>query len=402
MKMYKQLLGSAAFASLMAMGIGGCGSSSGTSTTVTDATAVTTDTAEKVVTPYQRIAVIPGTWDDVNAIADQIASYVVTTDESTALGYPTNWVIAGANPAKGETYDGLADLLPIPAVGGKSRVIEFCNGAYATMAMGTGRFHGSALPCEVSVHSDGENVYVDMLDADAIFSIFFTDIDDPDGTLEQVASAVKSEIRGMVLAAVADKDVTESTLQMGPEFDAAAMEAVSFTSPYIVYKYQRKGGGAFATGDDRTLAAEIIAMLGTDAATADTNVPGLSSGSAWRSGRPDPIAIPGVQVVEACSPKYATKATKLGSEYITALPCEVTVYIDETDPTGETLAVSFLNPAFMFGTMFMGAVDKAYAGGVITKDDVIEYSTLAEVVFGDLRLIVDAAVQGSTLDLEVQ
>jgi hypothetical protein len=33
---------------------------------------------------------------------------------------------------------------------------------------------------------------------------------------------------------------------------------------------------------------------------------------------------------------------------------------------------------------------------------VVEYSTLAEVVFGDLRLIVDSAVQDSSLGLEIQ
>jgi hypothetical protein len=180
------------------------------------------------------------------------------------------------------------------------------------------------------------------------------------------------------------------------------MEAVSFTSPYIVYKYKRTDDGAFVPGDDATLASEIIAKLGTATATADTYVPGLSSGSAWRSGRPEPLPIPGVQVVEACSPKYATKATKLGSEYITALPCEITAYIDETDESNKTMAISFLNPNFMFGTMFKGAVEQAYADGTITKEEVVEYSTLAEVVFGDLRLIVDSAVQDSSLGLEIQ
>jgi len=390
MNIAKQLAAPAAAGALAMMALVGCGGDGGGSSA-----------ASETITPYERIAVIPGTWDDVDAVADQIARYVVETDESSALGYPTNWVVAGANPAKGETYE-FSDLLPIPAVGGKSRVIEFCNSAYASLAMGTGRFHGSALPCEVSVHSDGDNVYIDMLNADAIFSIFFTDINDSDGMLAGVASAVKGEIRGMVMASVADRAPDESFLKMGPVFDDEAMAAVSLTSPYLVYKYRRTDGTAFSAGDDRLLAAEIIAVLGTDAATAETNVPGLSSGSAWRSGRPDPIAIPGVQVVEACSPKYATKATKLGSEYITALPCEITVYIDETDPTGKTLAVSFLNPAFMFGTMFSGAVDSAYDSGVITKEEAVEFSTLPEIVFGDLRLIVDSAVQASALGLEVQ
>ncbi|MHC3994325.1 DUF302 domain-containing protein [Thiomicrolovo sp. ZZH C-3] len=383
----RNLLGSAALAAMMATGFVGCGSDS--------------SSTSDVITPYERIAVFPGTWDDVLGVADEIATYVDTTDESAALGYPTNWIVAGANPSKGETYE-ITDLLPIPVGANKSRVVELCNSNYATKAMATGRHHGPALPCEVSVHSDGENIYVDMLNADAIFSIFFTDINDTDGTLEAVASDVKSEIRGMVLAALAGRSPAESMLKMGPVFDKAGMEAVSFTSPYLVYNYRKDDNSTFSATDAANVAKEIIAKLGTDVATADTNVPGLSAGSAWRSGRPDPLAIPGVQVVEACSPKYAKKATALGSEYITALPCEIAVYVDETDDTNETLTISFLNPNFMFNTMFGGAVEEAYAAGAITKDDVIEYSTLAEVVFGDLRLIVDAAVQDSALSLKVK
>ncbi len=372
----------------------------------------------KSISPYQRVAIIPGTWDDVNAIASKISQMAIYSDERVTLGYPTNWVIAGANlgATPPEVDDGLADLLPIPAIGGKSRVIEFCNKAYATAAIATGRFHGSALPCEVSVHSDGTNVYVDMLDAEAIFNIFFTDAQDKstdaeNATFAKLASAVKSELRGMIKSGLEDDNgesklpavaYTESTLAMGPKFTQEFIDnEISLRNPYIIYKYKRTAGGTFSIGDANTLAEEIIAKLGTDAATADTNVPGVSKDSAWRSGRPDPISIPSVKVVEACSPKYAKKATALGNEYITALPCEITVYVDETDPTGQTLAISFLNPSFMFGTMFEGAVKNAYDDAKLTKDEVIEYSTLADVVFGDLRLIVDAAVQESTLGLSI-
>lgn len=404
---YSKTLGSVALSALLLMGMSGCGSSDASST------------SGATVSPYQRVAVIPGTWDDVNAIATKISQMAIYSNESDTLGYPTNWVIAGANLGGGETDDGLADLLPIPAIGGKSRVIEFCNKAYATAAIATGRFHGSALPCEVSVHSDGTNVYVDMLDAEAIFNIFFTDAqdkstDEENAEFAKLASAVKSELRGMIKSGLEDNGglsgsaavaYTESTLAMGPAFTQEKIDNdISLRNPYIIYKYSGNGtgeGGAFTLGDADTLAREIIAKLGTDAATADTNVPGVSKDSAWRSGRPDPIAIPSVKVVEACSPKYAKKATALGNEYITALPCEITVYVDETDPTGQTLSISFLNPSFMFGTMFEGAVENAYNDAKLTKAEVIEYSTLADVVFGDLRLIVDAAVQGSVLGLSI-
>ena len=382
---YSKYLAAMALSGMLLAGFSGCNSSS-------------SDTAD-VFTPYQRLAVIPGTWDEVPAIADQIARYVVTTDESAVLGYPTNWVVGGANPASGETYE-TTDLLPIPALGvataeGKSRVIEFCNGAYATMATNTGRFHGSALPCEVSVHSDGTNIYVDMLDADAIFTLFFADIDDSTGALEEVASAVKSEIRGMVIASLADQDATESTQAMGPEFDKNNLGDIG--SPYLVTKYVRTAGGTFIQGDDKTLSAEIIVKLGTD--EENSAVAGLSEGAAWRSGREAPLAIPGVQVAEACSPKYAGMATKLGNEYITALPCEITAYIDETDDTNQTLAISMLSPEFMFNIMFKDAVANALANGTLTAEEGVAYETLAITVRDDLQLIIDAAIADSVLGL---
>jgi len=387
---YSKTLGSVALSALLLIGMTGCGS---------DDDVVVGDT----ISPYQRVAVMDGTWADVPALANTIATYVVNTDEKAVLGYPTNWVIAGANPAGGETYE-TSDLLPIPAMGaavtGKSRVIELCNGAYATMATNTGRFHGSALPCEVSVHSDGEKIYVDMLDPDAIFSVFFADLSDEDkANLGAVATAVKGEIRGMVLASLANDAHTESTQTLGPVWDNNDLERIATVSPFGVFSYKLKNGGTFKKGvDDKAIAHEIITALGTDASTADKQVAGLSANSAWRSGRPDPIAIPGVQVVEACSPKYASMATKLGNEYITALPCEITVFVDENDPS--ILSISFLDPNFMFNVMFEGAVDNAVSDGVLTEDEADAYDTLASTVYADLQKVVNHSLATSKYALE--
>ena len=454
MKMHTKLLGSAALSALLVAGFAGCGDDTTNNTYITD----TCEEVGETISPYQRVAVIAGTWDDVPDIADKIAQYVTLTDEDTVLGFTSGgWLIGGAKtPNNGgtEVYE-FEDLLPIPANGlvsspGKSRVIEFCNGKYAGMAMGTGLRHGPALPCEVSVHSDGTNIYIDMLDADAIFSIFFHDISDPDGLLKQVAADVKSELRTMVIAALDDSTVvaasnadrnasiifadalltdivphTESFDALGPKFSASDLsESISYRDPYIVYKYTSTDVGTFTQAHAKALAADIIAALqdGKETApgsgiynTADKTdgLQGLSAGSAWRSGRPEPLGIPGVFIAEACSPKYASKATALGNEYITALPCEISVYVDDTAPgytntdgkvttgTGPTLSISFLNPNFMFGTMFEGAIPTALADGTIDKAGAIEYSTLADVVFGDLRMVVDNAIQGSDQNLTI-
>ena len=427
MKMHTKLLGSAALSALLMVGLTGCGDETTTNSTsntyVTEATEEAAVVGAETITPYTRVAVIPNAdWTAVQGIAEKIAKYVVYTDESNitsngVMQLPTNWVIAGANGgADGlsgpETWsaDG-SDLLPIPGMGsavtGTSRVIEFCNRSYALQAVGTGRFHGSALPCEVSVHSDGTNVYVDMLDAEAIFNIFFTDATDNFGATENaafaaMAAAVKSELRTMIRAGLNDDgglsesanvQFTELYEELGPQFTQDKIENdIAFRNPYIVYEYERSGGGTFTKGtDDDLLAKAIIGVLGTASNTADNQVVGLSAASEWRSGRPEPIAIPNVKVVEACSPKYAKKATTLGNEYITALPCEFTVFVDENNAS--KLSISFLNPNFMFGTMFEGAVQEAYDNNKLTKAEVIEYSTLADVVFGDLRMIVDQAVQ---------
>lgn len=369
----------------------GCGNSSSTTETST-------------ITPYQRIVSIPGTKADIQKIALKISDYVVNTDEKAVLGFPSNWVIAGANPHAGETYEGNADLIPIPVDTGKevykSRVIEFCNGPYATQAINTGQQHGSALPCEVAVHSDGKNVYVDMLNADAIFTIFFPGIEDKDGKLKAMAEAVKSEIRTMVTTALKnEKDIKELTDDLGPKFTKDELSKIKDEDIYLVTKYKNSEGKAFTKADAKKLAQTIIAKMGTDENNADNFVDGLSKNSKWRSARPDPIAIPGVFVTEACSPTYAKMATRLGAEYITALPCEITTYLDRTDESNKTLAISILSPKFMFENMFKGAVENAVKDTNLSQSDADKYKTLADVVLSDLNKMTNEAVSSSGLNL---
>ena len=361
-------------------------------------------TEEAKISPYQRVAVIPGTKADIEKIALKITDYVVHTDEKAILGFPSNWVIAGANPHAGETYEGNDDLIPIPVDTGKevykSRVIEFCNGSYATQATNTGQQRGSALPCEVAVHSDGKNVYVDMLDADAIFTMFFPNTPDPDGKLKAMATAVKSEIRGMVMASLqGEANLTEATDALGPQFTADELGKIKDEDIYLVTKYKSSNDKVFTKADAKKLAKTIIEKMGTDDVNADVHVDGLSAGSKWRSARPDPIAIPGVFVTEACSPTYAKMATRLGAEYITALPCEITTYLDRTDDTNKTISISILSPKFMFENMFKGAVENAVANTGLSQEDAEKYATLASTVLGDLNKIVDKSVADSGLDL---
>ncbi len=381
--------------------INGCGSNNNDNIIEDDNL---TEENKTEITPYQRVAILAGTEDDINRVALKISDYVVMTDEKVMLNFPSNWVIAGANPHSNETYDGIDDLLPIPVDTGtkvyKSRVIEFCNGIYAKQATNTGQQRGSALPCEVSVHSDGKNIYVDMLDADAIFSLFFPNTPDPDGKMKGMATAVNYEIRTMIMASLANEStIQESTEQLGPKFTEDEIKAINDDDIYLVTKYQNKDNKVFTTSDAKALANDIVEKMGTDEANADVNINGLSDNSQWRSARVAPMEIPGVFVTEACSPTYAKMATRLGSEYITALPCEVTTYLDRSDETNRTISISILSPYFMFQNMFKGAVENAVATKGLSQEDAKEYETLAPTVLNDLNIIVNEAVKDSSLKL---
>ena len=186
---------------------------------------------------------------------------------------------------------------------------------------------------------------------------------------------------------------------MGPKFTEENINALSDSDIYIVTSYKNPNGDAFTTTDAKTLTEEIIVKLGTDEATADTMVTGLSNNSGWRSARTEPIPIPGVFVAEACSPTYAKMATKLGSEYITALPCEITVYLDKTDDTNQTISISVLSPKFMFENMFKGAVEASVARGDMNETEASTYEPLAQTVLDDLNKIIDSALSDSTLSI---
>ncbi len=367
------------------------------------------DDSVETVSPYERVAEISGDWaTDVPAIAAAIANYVDQTEENTTLGYPTNWIVGGDLNATGESgIEAVDRMLGIPkiydGVTNKIKVIELCNKAYATQATGTGRFHGPALPCEVAVHSDGTKVYVDILNPEAIFTLFFADLSDEEKTsLKTVAETVKTEIKGMITAALESTAYSFNSLStaMGPSFKTTGdLGGAAYIDPYIVYNYTDPAVTTFTNTDAKNLAIKIIEMLGDDATP--SQVDGISSGSSWRSARPYPLPIPNVQIVEACSPTYAKKATALGAQYATALPCEIGVMVDEDNAS--VLKVSFLNPTFMFNIMFADAFSS------ISESDRLEYSTLPDVVFSDLRLIVQAAiddiatnaVNGSTYDLSI-
>lgn len=115
---------------------------------------------------------------------------------------------------------------------------------------------------------------------------------------------------------------------------------------------------------------------------------------AWRSGRLEPLKVPGGSwIVEACSPTYAKEALTTGEYHTPALPCEIAVFVNPDDNT--TIDISFLNPEFMFGALFADGMAN------MTQEEIDGFNTIIENINGDLKTIVDYAVDNNITELSL-
>lgn len=414
------------------------------------------------VTPFNRVARLPvvrdandqvdhvATYAKVKAAALALANYVALNKDSTVLGTSVikgdDWVLGGTSLDCRKTLNCTATeiskaIIEIPspepinpndatylATGvvtaantKKASVLDFCNEHYAKQALGVspivstkkvvnGYSHTPALPCEVSIWNDSEHIYVDMLDPNAIFSLFFTDVlfsadmQDPAfaEAITDLPPQVKAEIRAVVLHAMNEFDDKTKVVdkQLGPKYlnmdQVINVVATSpYQSPYKHVGYTKVGGGDFTAADSLAVTQAIINTLTvTDTPTAGihpTLIDGvaldsiLSPGSSWRSAKATPMTLPGNNhVIEACSPKYAKMAMSTGLHHVNALPCEITVQIINQDGIGgtETLVVSYLDPHFMLNALFAD----------ITEEEKLAFASIPGNIMDDLQKIVRAAL----------
>ena len=350
------------------------------------------------------------------AIGSAIAAYITLTDEALILGFPSDWVVAGDTvlnvPSKQQVSkpDGTKTVKKI-------QVIEICNKAYAKKALGAapiladdpdsaipnGFIHAPALPCEISVHLEGDKIHVYMLNAEAIFTLFFTDVVTSDLMLdpefreqmELLTGAVKSEMRAMIYAALAANGTafSETDDMAGPVYKniGDAVSTVAHTvnqSPYVHFAYSKVNGDTFSPAELAAIAATVTATLtyeGQDGVTAGVHEEELENilstyngkSSSWRAARAIPLGMPdGSKVVEPCSPTYAKEAIGTSRlDHAPALPCEIAFKLING---GTELLVSYLDPNFMFGVMFSDMSD----------EEIAAFGDIPAVVLDDLQKIV--------------
>lgn len=397
-----------------------------------------------IMTPFARIAHVQvvkdeygnldreATYIKAKEVATAIATYVATVNDTVPVGddeaFPADWIVGGMEG--GTTIEEAILRIPSPYPINpddpesdikKANVMDLCNGYYASQALGVkpikgtdttvvnGYSHATALPCELATWNDDENIYIDMLDPNAIFSIFFTDVLVSDDMQEPVFAeaitalpvAVKREIKTIVYRALDMAEIKYNTHDkaMGPKYKTVedifdVVAASPNQSPYMHVAYTKSSGEAFDSGETSAVAQAIIEAMsihGEDGAgTHPWDVDSiLSENSKWRSARHLPLGLPGTPeknwVIEACSPTYAKMAMGTGMHHATALPCEISVQrVDlDGDTVTESLVISYLDPFFMFGAMFSDMTDEEKA----------DLGDVPGLIIDDLQFIVEHALE---------
>jgi len=406
-----------------------------------------------IMTPFARIAHVQvvkdeygnldreATYIKAKEVATAIAEYVAGVNDTVAVGdddpFPADWIVGGMEG--GTTIEEAIIRIPSPELIDpenpdlgikKANVMDLCNGYYAGQALGVkpivgtgkkvvnGYSHATALPCELATWNDDENIYIDMLDPNAIFSIFFTDVlvsedmQDPKfaEAITALPVAVKREIKTIVYRALDVAEIKYNTHDkaMGPKYKTVddifdVVAASPNQSPYMHVAYTKSSGEAFDSGETSAVAQAIIEAMsihGEDGAgTHPWDVDSiLSEGSSWRSARHLPLGLPGKPeknwVIEACSPKYAKMAMGTGMHHATALPCEIAVQrvnLDKSiDDSTEALVISYLDPFFMFGALFSD----------MTDDEKAALGDVPGYIIDDLQFIVKHALENEVGGLE--
>ena len=317
------------------------------------------------LTPFTRVAAIGPISDPVEAndvastAALAIATYVATVDDTLPpTEFEENWVLGGYEDEV--TIEEAILRVPTPyridptadmTAGNrkKGNIVEMCNPLFAKKALGVlpivdddpdskvinGYIHAPALPCEVAIYAaeDG-NVYVEMLNPEAIFTLFFTDVlfgeqmSDPAfaAEIQALPARVNTEIRTIILAALAGADIqyTELYEPLGPSYQslqqvAQVVAETPYQSPFVHFAYQKSDGSDFTGDEVEFIADKIIEKLSLDGIHHRSLDARLNMDD-WRSARPHPLPVPGNLVIEACSPTNAITAMGLGMDHATALP----------------------------------------------------------------------------------
>ena len=184
----------------------------------------------------------------------------------------------------------------------KVNIVEMCNPLFAKKALGVesivgdtkiinGYIHAPALPCEVAIYADEDGyIIVEMLNPEAIFTLFFTDVlfgeqmDDPEfaAAIQALPAQVNNEIRTIISSALEGEGILEEPIPLGPVYQslkqvAKVVEETPFESPYAHFIYKKRDGSDFSPEEFTAVAGAIVDTLTLDG----IHKPGLDSATEY-------------------------------------------------------------------------------------------------------------------------
>jgi len=413
------------------------------------------------ISPFERIAVLDvvrdanGTIDyqatnkKASSIATQIALSVATIDEpqeDSDTFKSSDWVVIDKKKEGEENLtaeDMKSHIIHIPTSKtwnphrpysttntNKVHLVELSNSNYASQAIGykiiggedgakipNGKYHSTALPCEVTVYSDNRAIYVDMLNPEAIFTLFFSNLFSNDvmknekfkTALMELPTQVKKEVIALIYNSLdSQKETyTKTEIKMGAIFSSLSKATTISTkeAPYTHYNY--KGDKEYTSTDAKRVAVEIMNAMtisgdsnaGVQEEPLLSTLPSMAQTKSvqpkWRSAREEPFKISeGVWIVEACSPVYAKKVLSTGEYHAPALPYEIAVNVNPDN--NRSINISILNPDFVFNALFFDSMKD------MSSSQIAEFQVMIDNINGDLSMIIDYAIEHKLTGLYVE
>jgi len=390
---------------------------------------------------FERVAIFPtvkgkdgktdynATYAKVKEMALTFAKYVAKNNEpevdKTFKG--DDWIVSGVENVNDDA-EIVHNILQIPTSGlinpnfpasptntKKAQVVELRNIAYPgrlldikvngeVLPKSVGR--STAFPFEVAVLNDDKAIYIDIINPEAIFGLFFADVFESDhyknskefrDELNSLPIQTKNEIIAMIYKALNVTD-NKTSIEMGPIFSSMTKlkESLAELAPNQDNFYQSEN--VQTSESAKEIAQKIVEVMtihgsanaGKQEKALYDTLPSVKQkiNPKWVSARKKPLKeIKNAWIIEACSPVYAKQALSVGEHHATALPCEISVYVDPND--SKRIVASILKPAFMFKNLFADSMIG------MTDDQKAAFDVVINNIQGDLKTIVDYTMENN-------
>jgi len=291
----------------------------------------------------------------------------------------------------------------MPFPGGRyGKLVEIGNPAYAALAMTMGQHHALGVPCRIGIWTEDENddgnadvVKINTFDEAALFNFYFADVMSATN-FDDLASTIKNDTKQMVKNAVTALEGKFVFEHQAPFFNQEELA--------VVKSWAIPGNGGYAGALGYGLQFEVPldnkGVGQTDQQFLDEVKSNIISAidvavisdvqEDWHVINPDfdiavgtypPSNFASIGEIKLCSGHYASQIVGLGGKYMIALPCNISVWLNDLAENGspktpDKVIVSVLKPDFVLGNFFKDLPTLVFEGmapmGGIIKGELLD------------------------------